>query len=568
MRSRRPGRFLPLGIAILLLLVLAVVATLQYRWIGELSDMERQRMRSRLLAASSGFGGDFDQELSRLFSTFASGSEDEAVAGHAAERLARWNREAPFPRLIHQVFHAASDEQGRPVLQVLRPETGRFEPCPWPPDLETVRRKLAAKAPLYRIAVTSLEADPPRLIAQQFLATPRGAASPSLAEYLIVRLDERAIAGEILPALARRYFGKADGGDYALEVVAARDPGKVIFRSDPRVADGLFRAPEVRLDLFGLAPLAGPQTSWQEGGLILKTPRDRRAQGEWRLLVRHRDGSLEQAVAALRRRNLAVGTGSLLLLAAAAAFLWISTQRAQRLARQQMEFVAAVTHELNTPLAAMRSAGQNLAAGVVVEPGEVREYGEIIEKEGLRLSHMVGQTLELAGIQSGRQVYHPEPVAVGEILDGALASCRCLLEERRIEVEKDVPATLPLALADAAALQRAVQNLVENAAKHGGGGGWIGLRARGGPPGAIEITVADRGPGIPEEDLSRLFEPFYRGRDALKQRIPGSGLGLDLVRKIAEAHGGRVSVARGEAGRGSAFTLQLPTAAAAAGEGA
>jgi signal transduction histidine kinase len=128
-------------------------------------------------------------------------------------------------------------------------------------------------------------------------------------------------------------------------------------------------------------------------------------------------------------------------------------------------------------------------------------------------------------------------------------------------VERDLQPDLPPVLADAAALRRAVQNLVENAVKYGGQAGWLGVRAHRSGSGQVEITVADRGPGIRAEDLPHLFKPFFRGRHAAAGGVPGSGLGLSLVRHIAEAHGGRVTV---ETGEGSAFTLHLPAAPEAA----
>ena len=280
-------------------------------------------------------------------------------------------------------------------------------------------------------------------------------------------------------------------------------------------------------------------------------------------MVKHRDGSLEEAVAAIRRRNLGVSLGILALLAATAGMMMVTTQRAQRLARQQIEFVAGVTHELHTPLTAIRSAGQNLADGVVADPAQVRRYGTLIESEGRRLSNMVGQALEFAGIQSGRRVYHPQPVDAGEVVEGALRDCRWLLQEKRVEVEKEVEPGLPPILADATALRHAVANLVENAVKYGGRARWIGVRVRREPSGQIGITVSDRGAGIRKEDLPHLFKPFFRSREAATGGIPGSGLGLSLVRHIAEAHGGRVVVTT-ELGRGSAFTIDLPVAPPAA----
>jgi signal transduction histidine kinase len=292
-----------------------------------------------------------------------------------------------------------------------------------------------------------------------------------------------------------------------------------------------------------------------------------RSEGPWVLAIHHREGSLEAAVAHARMHNLAVSLGILALLAITSGLMVVTTQRAQRLARQQIEFVAGVTHELHTPLTAIRSAGQNLADGVVADPQQVRRYGSLIEREGRRLTDMVGQVLELAGIQSGRRVYQVRPEEVASLVEGALEDCRGLIDDRKVQVEREIPPDLPPVLADGEALRRALRNLIENAVRHGGAEGWIGLRARR-TPDEVEITVADRGPGIRREDLPRLFEPFFRGRDAATNGVPGSGLGLSVVRHVVEALGGRVSVVSGDgdSGRGSAFTLHLP--AASTGEGA
>ena len=115
----------------------------------------------------------------------------------------------------------------------------------------------------------------------------------------------------------------------------------------------------------------------------------------------HSSGSLEAAVSSQRRRNLAISSSVLGLLGASMGLLVLATRRAQRLARQQMEFVAAVSHELRTPLAVIRSAAENLADGVVHDEAQIRRYGELMRTEGRRLTDMVEQILEFAGIQSG-----------------------------------------------------------------------------------------------------------------------------------------------------------------------
>ena len=109
----------------------------------------------------------------------------------------------------------------------------------------------------------------------------------------------------------------------------------------------------------------------------------------------------------------------------------LSTQRAQRLAKQQVEFVAGVTHELQTPLAVIRSAGQNLADGVVDGPEQIKEYGSLVENEGRRLSGMVDQVLEFAGLQSQGRALAIEVVPIDRVIELALADCDAAIEEFR-----------------------------------------------------------------------------------------------------------------------------------------
>jgi signal transduction histidine kinase len=600
MRSPGLAQRLPIAIAAVMVVLLAVLALLQWRWVGEVSAMERHRMKMSLFAAGSHFTEDFDREVTRAFLYFHPGPLEPADArlDHVLRQYDRWNAETPYPRLVRDVFLIRPGSDGGTGLEVLWPAEHRFVACPWPPELAALRQRLAAAARSPRTPDSpgdarslTLAADVPGLVIN--LGFPASAApdadapaDPLAGAYLLVRLDQKTITGDIFPALTRRYFETAQGTGYALAVEDKSTPGKTVFLSDPRVPAAAFGAGDLQLDMFRLRPFDELRALWAghaPGGnrarMMTAPPRQRmgggpspgdrrRERGVWRLVLKHRDGSLEDAVTAVRRRNLAISLGILALLAATMSLMMVVTQRAQRLARLQIEFVAGVTHELNTPLTAIRSAGQNLAAGVVAEPGQVRRYGNLIESEGRRLSDMVGQALELAGIQSGRRVYHPRPVEVRDVVDGALQDCRWLLQEKGIEVEKDVDRDLPLVLADPSALRRAIQNLVENAVKYGGKARWIGVRARQAPSGPVEITVADRGPGIRREELPHLFKPFFRGRDAAAGSVPGSGLGLSLVRHIAEAHGGRVTVTTGAAGvpgsGGSAFTLHLPAEAAAA----
>jgi two-component system phosphate regulon sensor histidine kinase PhoR len=154
------------------------------------------------------------------------------------------------------------------------------------------------------------------------------------------------------------------------------------------------------------------------------------------------------------------------------------------------------------------------------------------------------------------------PLSPMEIIETAIESAIPLLGPGDVHIHRDIAADLPPVLGDAAALRSAVQNLVANAVKYGGRDRWVGVRAqhvRERRKSEVRITVSDHGPGIAASELPHIFEPFYRGADALEKQIHGNGLGLSLVRRIVSAHGGRISVAT-RPGAGSAFTISLPVA--------
>ena len=274
----------------------------------------------------------------------------------------------------------------------------------------------------------------------------------------------------------------------------------------------------------------------------------------WRLVVKDAAGSVETAIAQARRRNLAAAFGVLLVLAASFALLLLAMRRVNRLAAQQLEFVAGVSHELRTPLAVIQSTSHNLAQGLVKDPQRVQQYGMVIQTETRRLTHQLEQVLAFAGIQSGRRLYDLRAVDVKEVCQRALAAHPFAAEGWRVECE--LPNDLPPVEADAAALESVVNNLLHNAHKYAAAGRWLRLRAEHARD-EIHITIADHGPGIAPADLPHLFEPFYRGQRVLASSVPGAGLGLSLVQRQLKAMGGRVTV-KSDEGAGTAFTLHLP----------
>jgi signal transduction histidine kinase len=391
---------------------------------------------------------------------------------------------------------------------------------------------------------------------------------------LFVQLDPAFLREDLFPRLAEAHFGPLAQSEFEVAVLRRTDRSAV-YASAPRAGTGGRRSGEVERTLGGPGGRPGRRPGDHPGGrppggrpgadvpsdrATREQPRPPDDEGPFLLLARHRGGSLEQAVARVRRNNLALGLGVLFLLGATAVLLAAGAQRARRLARQQMEFVAGVTHELNTPLAAIRSAGQNLADGIVTDPAQVRRYGGLIEKEGGRLTALVAQVLDFAGIEAGGRAYASDPVAVDDVVDAVLRDHRLVLEQAGMAVERDVAPGLPRLAGDAAALRRALANLVANAAKFAASGRWLAVRAAGSADGRrVVLRVEDRGPGIAREERGRVFEPFHRGAAAESNATPGAGLGLSLVRHVVAAHGGSVRI-EGREGGGTAVVVELPAA--------
>jgi len=545
----------PLGLLFLLgavLLLLPLLAFLQYRWLGQVSEAERERMRAVLRSAASQFGETFDREITRAYSTFQLQETRAVLAEEFARRFQEWDASAAYPKLVRDLYLIVANEQGSNRLVQFKKDTSEFHQIDWPNELATLQK-------------ATIPTDPIRDEIPALLIPP-DTVDDSAPEILcvVVLLDLDHIKRVIIPALAARYFASADGLEYDLAIVRRGTPETAIFQTKNNFAPGVTNDAATGLFELRLETLLGQPAAQERKAFVRIVKRQRisveeaEAPGRWKLLVRHKAGSLEEAVANGRRRNLAVSFGVLLLLAVSVGFVVLSSGRATRLAQEQMKFVAGVSHELRTPLAVICSAGENLADGVVHDRQQVVEYGGLIRNEGRRLSRMVEQVLEYAGAQPGRQPYQLRPVDLRAVVDAAVKDCRPQIEEDGFTVEIEIENDLAPVSADAAALQRALQNLLGNALKYGGEKKWIAVRARK-ETGEVQLAVKDRGRGISAGDLPRIFEPFYRSQDVIAAQIQGSGLGLSLVQHIVAAHGGRVS-AESTPGQGSSFTIHLPIA--------
>jgi two-component system, OmpR family, sensor histidine kinase SenX3 len=635
-------RSLVLGVCAVAVL-LGVLATLQYRWLGQISEADQARLRTTAKNRAEDLARDFDREITRAFLRLQfDASEARALdATRFVERRARWRTNTTHPGLVQDVWLA--DETGERLWR-FDPQTSRLEPSTWPVALTPMHERIRAAAEALASARAPGAAGPepspffrpgrhwpadlfddknlalvspiPDFDAPAVLRTGEGFVgfSRRLAGYTIVTLDAAYMREQLFPALVRRHFGADDEGQYTLCVTTRKDPLQVIFRTSP--AGAVPGAGDASAQLFSLrmeeageddlqafrifrppppprgrhessrhlpkeAPNNSSEPSAVARGAVESSPNGRsetrafggarrgggpprgEPDGQWNLVATHRAGSVDQVVAAARLRNLGVSAGILALLGVSVVLIVVSAQRARRLAERQLEFVAGVSHELRTPVAVIASAGENLADGIVADREMVEQYGRVVRDEARRLAEMVEQVLDFAGSYAGRRAYRFEDVEVEDVARECLSAIRPALDEAGAVIDSSLEPGLPPLKADRAALRRALLNLLQNAIKYGGDSPRVGLRvtsvrASGRPE--VRIAVEDHGLGIAPGDRDRIFEPFVRGEEAQARQIRGSGLGLSLVRRIVEAHSGRISVTSTE-GQGSTFVIALPGSA-------
>ncbi len=570
LRARLKQTSVEWGFVALLAGFCVVLSVLQYRWTGEVSRAEAEHLRAGINEQAQQFCRAFDSVLTESCQTLL--PRDEALndrnreAIHV-ERFQKWKSGNPRP-LFSRLAVAASTPDGIQLFEQNQ-TNGRLVLMPWPPAWNSFHQFLSPRPgngpPPFESSSGTL------IIFPVFRAPPgnngpsdtialsgdrgphddggprHGGGQPHDIEWMIFELDTNYLCNTWLPELARNYLNPGERSLNDIVVKTLSSPRAVIFTTAADATKISGSPVRVQFNQQG----RDPENHRGPGGDLC-----------WELLVSPHPGALEAIVATSHRRNLAVAFLLNGLIFAAGFALVRHTRRSRQLAEVQMNFVATVSHELRTPLTVIRGAGHNLLRGVAREPGQIEQYSRLIIQHAEQLTEMVEQILGLAGAKKNSSTGLREPVVMADILREAITATMPDAETARCEVHTEIPENLPTIVGDAPALRRVFQNLITNAAKHGGSGGWIGITALGKEDAkspVLEIQVADRGPGIPASELPEIFKPFFRGAAAQARQIRGSGLGLSLVREIVEAHGGTVS-AESPGGGGAVFTVRLPLA--------
>lgn len=612
-----------------LLLVLCALALLQYRWINQVTEAQRQRAKANLTGALSNLESDFDIEITRAFVAFQVPFPN---ATDYSERYKEWLRHAPYPNLIRGVYLAEAGRAdslpkavipGEPLIRssewqqyLAKPPLAfggvalSVTPSSSPVSLQTfsqggVRVSFASPGPGVtidgnpvfvfpampgvRTRVVGRAPDAASALRVEGTTSVGGPVAPS--QWAVVVLDADYVRTTFLPRLVKLYFPNQSASDYQILVVnrnSTRSP-RVIFPAESVPPENQFVHSDGRISLFELRlDCFSPPSSVNTVKLIRTAPDIRvlsadslseilsrrpptcsspdltsgeSSNGLWEMFVRYRAGSLDQAMATFRRRNLLLGGSVLLVLAVGISMLVVSTERARALAEMQAEFVLGVSHELRTPLTVIRLAADNLMKGMVESSEQAHKYGEIIQGRAAELSNMIEETLVYARMQSTTLNPHRTLVAPEQIVKAALADNESALREAGVEVELDLASDLPLLNVELRFVKRCLANLILNVVKYAAMGRWMAIRAtRANKPDGerVKISVEDRGPGISPGDLPHVFEPFYRGKHGEASQVPGVGLGLTLVKRVVEAHQGTMEV-ESSARNGTIFSIYLPS---------
>jgi two-component system phosphate regulon sensor histidine kinase PhoR len=234
----------------------------------------------------------------------------------------------------------------------------------------------------------------------------------------------------------------------------------------------------------------------------------------------------------------------------------------RRLETLRRDFVANASHELRTPVTALRSAAETLHDVLEADPQAAGRFLSMIERNAERLQHIIDDLLDLSRLESQTYRLEPEPIEVAEAAGRVVELFAERARARQITLKLRLPADLPQVRADRRALEHVLCNLVDNAIKYGPSGHDVVISAEAGEH-ELQLLVHDSGPGIPAEHLPRLFERFYRVDAGRSRALGGTGLGLAIVKHLTEAMGGQVGV-ESEPGRGTTFRCRLPLSRPAA----
>jgi len=535
-------------------------ATMALVWFGYVATREwrsgtnlllERRANEALALVRVAFSGDMKGAWITAIVPFNTANLDEDPPYSMFQVAARTFARFPYPESLVLWKHTGEEGATYVFNRADRPpawETRLSSDDPFPVVLlrdppalaglvAAVRKQADAASPFIMLE-QSIDGTPYQIVAHALFAS---GPSHALLGFMAFTVNEQWLQSQYFDPLVAQ-VEKIGGDRGGLSITVSDDEGRVVTKAAPIQPDGS--------DLHTRFPLL-----FIDPALVTSISSRPTRVREWTVHVRSLpDQALLATLEGARRMffliSIAAGAGLLALV------LTVRADRASAaLASMKSDFVAAVTHELKTPVASIRLVGDTLANGRYTSPKTVQEYAGLLSVEASRLGASIDNLLTYARYSSSPAVSSTElaDVEPADLIEDALQGVRPVLASLKFDLVIDVPPDLPQICVDRPAMIQALDNIVDNAIKYSTTEKHLAVSARANGK-SVTLTVRDRGTGIPRKDLSRVFERFYRGGNVT---VSGSGLGLPIAKRIVESHGGRIEV-RSAIGSGTEVDVTLP----------
>ena len=481
-------------------------------------------------------------------------NSDADLGDEVAKAFSRF----PYPESF---FSWRSGENGKGVLSVFNRAD---RPPPWyhgdveaaefpatvlknPPELSELVRLVEGQASLrtrFVVFEMAIKGEPYQVIARPVYVPP---SRTRLHSIVGVTINVNWVKAHYFSDLLAEFARTVDARHSLLEIID--ETGKLIATNRPPVNDEAGSDGPVRERKFPLL--------FFDPGLRATAPPDALPVRNWTARAQIiGDESMLAATTGTRRTFLliSIAAGATIV----ALLLTVHAARsAALLATMKSEFVSAVTHELKTPLSSIRLVSETLAKGRFRSPEKVSEYAALLLNDVGRLGRTVDNLLTVSRVQDIDRFYTFESVDPGTLLEDALHSFDAYLKEQGFEVNVDIPAPLPAVSADRIAIGQVLENVLDNAIRYSNGTRHLTISASASTA-SVSLKIADKGQGIPPEEVPHVFEKFYRGHGASPG---GSGLGLAIAQRIMKDHHGDIRL-ESVPGEGTVAEIVLPLATA------
>jgi signal transduction histidine kinase len=540
--------------------VVMFTATIALVWFGYVATREwrsgtnlllERRANEALALVRVAFSGDMKGAWITAIVPFNTANLDEDPPYSMFQVAARTFARFPYPESLVLWKHTGEEGATYVFNRADRPpawETRLSSDDPFPvvllrdppalAGLVAAVRKHADAASPFIMLEQSIDGTPYQIVAHALFAS---GPSHALLGFMAFTVNEQWLQSQYFDPLVAQ-VEKIGGDRGGLSITVSDDEGRVVTKAAPIQPDGS--------DLHTRFPLL-----FIDPALVTSISSRPTRVREWTVHVRSLpDQALLATLEGARRMFFLIS-----IAAGASLLALVLTVRADRaiaaLASMKSDFVAAVTHELKTPVASIRLVGDTLANGRYTSPKTVQEYAGLLSVEASRLGASIDNLLTYARYSSSPAVSSTElaDVEPADLIEDALQGVRPVLTSLKFDLVIDVPPDLPQICVDRPAMIQALGNIVDNAIKYSTTEKHLAVSARANGK-SVTLTVRDRGTGIARKDLSRVFERFYRGGNVT---VSGSGLGLPIAKRIVESHGGRIEV-RSAIGSGTEVDVTLP----------